>query len=61
MFQEPLKTHLITSNEDARRNDIERSRIKYHAAQQSLAADGAIASFSSSLVPSARMLIARRS
>jgi hypothetical protein len=31
------------------------------AAQQSLAADGATACFSSSLVPSARMLIARRS
>jgi len=29
--------------------------------QQALAADGAIACFSSSLVPSARMLIARRS
>jgi hypothetical protein len=31
-----------------------------HAAQQSLAADGAIASFSSNFIPSAWMLIARR-
>jgi len=31
------------------------------AAEQSLAADGAIACFSSNLIPSARMLIARRS
>ncbi len=34
---------------------------KREAAQQSLAADGAIACFSSNLVPSGRMLIARRS
>jgi hypothetical protein len=37
------------------------SLIGYGAAEQSLAADGAIASFSSNLVPSAWMLIARRS
>jgi hypothetical protein len=32
-----------------------------HAAQQSLAADGAIVCFSSNFLSSARMLIARRS
>jgi len=32
-----------------------------HAAEQSLAADGAIAFFPGNLIPSGRMLIARRS
>jgi len=36
-------------------------RLLIGAVEQSLAADGAIACFSSSLCPSARMLIARRS
>jgi hypothetical protein len=41
-----------------RRRNAQNNR---NATQQSLAAEGAIACFSSSLVPSARMLIARRS
>jgi len=42
-----------------KKNDPKGYRIV--AAQRSQGADGAIASFSSSLFPSARMLIARRS